>query len=483
MRALLTSVLIAVLAAASIPARAADHRDGPLATGDPAADLNDIYVFNNPNDPTEMVLATTYFPAANASSRFSDVVQYRTFLDNGAGPTGRDSITCTFTGGGSRFACTNPSGSLSASGPLNQTVTNGNLRVWAGLRDDPFFFDVDAFNRTRAAVAPRFTNPGINGFGSFNTLAIVFGIKRNAITNNQANPIVRVWGSATRIGDIGLTGGASGHFFDAANPGHGVIMEVVGPGTAGGPDRLVIYWATYDTAGNQMWLSGVGNISGTTAVVPVVRTALGRYPPLFGGTGPTVTSFGTLTFNFSNCNTVTMLVEPTQAGFIPVSIPLTRLTQIRNQPCTLLQAGQIDREGRPAINTALIDVLASTGKKDAYNRASDPSTWAPLFQAEMRSNATALDTLDGIVGNSLLPPDVLAAVLVDDRLAINTAVAACDAYLAVELGVTTQCGGRTFQRDVIDDSLGAIVGPGVSDNVGDDSTYLTDFPFMGAPRL
>jgi hypothetical protein len=52
----------------------------------------------------------------------------------------------------------------------------------------------------------------------------------------------------------------------------------------------------------------------------------------------------------------------------------------------------------------------------------------------------------------------------------------------VELGVTTRCGGRTLQRDVIDDTLGAIVGPGVSDNVADDNVYLSDFPFLGDPR-
>ncbi len=484
MRTLIRSVLFAVIAAIALPASAADHRDGPLATGDPAADLNDIYVFTNPNDSTEMVLATTYFPAANTSSRFSDVVSYRTFFDNGAATGARDSITCTFTGGGTRFSCTNPTGSLSASGPLNQTVTNGNLRVWAGLRDDPFFFDVDAFNRTRAAVAPRFTNPGINGFGSFNTLAIVFGIKRNAITNNQANPVVKVWGSTTRTGDIGVSGGHSGHWQDNANPGHAVVLEALGPAVAGGPDRLIAYWATYDNNGAQMWLSGVGDIVGTRAVVPVVRTAFARFPPNFRPQDVLQTNFGTLTFDFTSCTAATMLVSPVAntGGFNPISIPISRFTSIRNLPCTFFQAGQIDREGRPAINTALIDVLASTGKKDAYNRASDPAMWAAMFQQEMTNNATALDTLDGISGNGLLPPNVLASVLVDDRLIINTSVAACGAYLAVELGVTTQCGGRTLQRDVIDDSLGAIVGPGVSDNVADDSTNLADFPFLGTPR-
>ena len=471
--------LFAALSALMVPAWAADHRDGPLATGDPTADLNDIYLFVNPSDATELIIATTYVPAATANSRFSDAVQYRTFFDNGSA-NGKQVITCTFTMGGIRYTCSNASGSLSVTGNLNQTTRNGNMRVYAGLRDDPFFFDVDAFNRTRAAVAPRFTNPGVNGFGAFNTLALVFGIKSSALNNAGANPIVKVWGSTTRVGDIGVTNGITGHWYDSGNPGHGVVMEVIAPESPGGPDRLTTYWATYGLNGEQMWLTGVGNISGTRAVVPVLVTGAGRYPPLFTQP-PTKVNFGTITFDFANCNSATMLVQPVLTNFIPVSIPLTRLTGIKGLPCSFLQSGQIDREGRPAINTALIDVLASTGKKDMYNRASDPATWAPMFQMEMQNNLTALDTLDGITGNSLLPPAALASVLVDDRLVVNTSIATCGAYLAVELGVAGQCGGRTLEADVIDDSLGAIVGPGVSDFVADDSVNLSDFPFLGNP--
>jgi hypothetical protein len=70
---------------------------------------------------------------------------------------------------------------------------------------------------------------------------------------------------------------------------------------------------------------------------------------------------------------------------------------------------------------------------------------------------------------------------VDDRLVVDTGIATCDAYLAVELGVP-QCGGRTLARDVMDDTLGAVVGPGVSDYVGNDSAFLADFPFLAEPN-
>ena len=73
-------------------------------------------------------------------------------------------------------------------------------------------------------------------------------------------------------------------------------------------------------------------------------------------------------------------------------------------------------------------------------------------------------------------------MLVDDRLIIDVSKPACNEYLAVELGVAGKCGGRTLARDVIDDTFGAVVGPGVSDNVANDSTFLAAFPFLGEPN-
>lgn len=142
-------------------------------------------------------------------------------------------------------------------------------------------------------------------------------------------------------------------------------------------------------------------------------------------------------------------------------------------------AQQVDRMGRPGITTGVI----SSGNKDAYNRAFDRSQWAPLFQADIQSNLQALDSLDGIPNNLLLnDPAALAAVLVDDRLVINTSIPTCDEYLAVELGLTTACGGRTLPRDVIDDTLTALVGSPASDNVPLDSAFLVSFPFLGPPN-
>jgi hypothetical protein len=474
------SLATALAIAFAAPAFAADHRDGPLATNDPTADINDVYPFINPNDPSELIVALTAVPVASFNSHFSDVVEYKLHLDNGAAG-GQTTFTCTFPNEATRVSCRNASGTLTAEGGLNRTVANGNLRVWAGLRDDPFFFDLDAFNRTRTAIAPRFTSPGVNFFAGLNTMSIVFGIKHAQLTNNGANPTLKVYASTNRTGDAGIGNSMSGAWYDVANPGHGLVVHVIDGGPSPAPDKLVTYWAVYDNSGAQLNLYGVGDIASNSnsVTVPLASHTGGAFPPTSSGSR-VENQFGSITLNFTSCNSGTMTVAPTRSGFAPTTVSLIRLTQVLDLPCSLLSTGQIDRMGRPGINTALIDLLASTGKKDAYNRAVDPAGWAAAFTSEMTANLTALDSLDGISGNAVLPPATLASVLVDDRLIIDTRIATCNAYLAVELGVAGQCGGRTLARDVIDDTFGAVVGPGVSDNVANDSTFLADFPFLGS---
>ena len=475
--------VLAVALAAAFAANAADHRDGPLTTNDPTADINDVYTFVDPTDTTRTVIAVTAVPLATTNSRFSDVVDYKIHIDNGAA-NGTPTITCTFPAEATRVLCRGAGDTLYAEGPINRTIDADDLKIWAGLRDDPFFFDLDAFNRTRAAVAPRFTNPGVNFFAGANTLAIIMSIESARLTNNGANRTLKVYSSTTRTGDAGINGGITGLWSDPANPGHGLVLQVIGSGDADNlPYSTVAYWNVFTPQGAQLNLWGIGEVAAnaSSVTVPVNTSTGGNFPPASSGSAQ-VQSFGTLAFTFTDCNTATMAVTTTRAGYANTTVPLKRLTNTADVPCSLNSTGQIDRMGRPGINTALIDLLASTGKKDLYNRAVEPSGWAAAFQSEMQANLTALDTLDGITGNAVLPAAALAGVLVDDRLQINTSIAACDAYLAVELGVATNCGGRTLARDVIDDTLGAVVGPGVRDHVANDSTFLTAFPFLGSPN-
>jgi hypothetical protein len=195
---------------------------------------------------------------------------------------------------------------------------------------------------------------------------------------------------------------------------------------------------------------------------------------------------------------------------------------------------QIDRMGRPAINTALdhtFDANDTTKQqaKDAYNGAADPSMWATLqltvaqdvVAAQFEGNLGVIDSLDSsstTSGCSSAQSDAsveqplynktatgaaayqsLAGALADDELYVYTGVGTCTTYLGVEgafiLGAAnpTDCGGRAPSYDVIDVSYTALaIGLGpvlagtlVPDGIaGDDDPKSNDgtFPFLGAPH-
>lgn len=167
-----------------------------------------------------------------------------------------------------------------------------------------------------------------------------------------------------------------------------------------------------------------------------------------------------------------------------------------------LLARQIDREGRPAIATALIGPLADPGPRgvlrDEYNAAAQ-SAW-PGYRDEIRSNLAIYDGLDTQCGNQVLaaPGDntparynTLAGALADDRLYVNVSRSTCVQYLGVELNATgvrtnQDCGGRTPREDVIDVTFAALsndLSVPVGDNVDSDNVLQsdTDFPFEAAP--
>ncbi len=188
---------------------------------------------------------------------------------------------------------------------------------------------------------------------------------------------------------------------------------------------------------------------------------------------------------------------------------------------------QIDRLGRPAINTALngtfLNSAAKTAQRDAYNALHDPATFATAelrvgrtVTAEFAENLAIFDAFDrgaslagAGCGNAALfmqpvsatSYNTLASVLADDRLYVDTSKTSCNFYLSLEVDVVTggaiahtQCGGRAPSHDVIDTSYSLLISglngfnsstlePLTIDGV-DAHTDISDtaFPFLGAPH-
>jgi hypothetical protein len=206
--------------------------DAPATTADPAADINDVYSWM---DGTNMVLAMTVTPNAATGTTFSNATQYVFHTQSGAtyGATTapEKDIIATFdtTGKISLWVGTDEYVTGDASATTGLASADGKVKVFAGLRADPFFFNLSGFKAAVAAVdgleeAGSFqmipnndagctqidaahagvlrtllsTNPADGGvapndFAAFNALSIVVSVDASLI--NGGGPITAVWGS------------------------------------------------------------------------------------------------------------------------------------------------------------------------------------------------------------------------------------------------------------------------------------------------
>jgi hypothetical protein len=96
-----------------------------------------------------------------------------------------------------------PGATSSLTGAVGMTHTEGETSLFAGKRDDPFFFDLAGFNST-LDLANADGSVDFSGFGGtpvdalagLNTMAIVLEVPRSAVANG-ANPL-NVWATTGR---------------------------------------------------------------------------------------------------------------------------------------------------------------------------------------------------------------------------------------------------------------------------------------------
>lgn len=229
-RSLLGTGAALLLALGAAPALASDHRDGTAVTAAPETDINDLYTWMS-SDQKITYMVMTVFPAAGPAAKFSDSAYYvfhinsrGKFIDPMATPTSLD-IICKFDAQ-QRIECWG-AGEYVAGNPSILTglqSRGGKLRVYAGLRKDPFFFNLDGFNDFRSTIktalragqlqdndangCPNIAMPNTlttrlrerpsapgsvptDAFAKQNTLAIVVGIDTTLI--NPGGPIVSIW--------------------------------------------------------------------------------------------------------------------------------------------------------------------------------------------------------------------------------------------------------------------------------------------------
>lgn len=195
------------------PVTAADHLEAPLVQLDGRTDINDIYAFQSPSDPDNTVLVLTVNPAAGVLSptTFDPSGSYRLHIDTDGdakkdhtvrikfgevGPDGRQSVRVAGDAGEGR-------------GAVGEEVAldNGG-RAIAGVFDDPFFFDFQAFqDQVKGAGGPRTFCDGhqTDFFAGLNVSAVVIEVPSEDLTDGSST--IGVWAeTATEQGRVDRMG-------------------------------------------------------------------------------------------------------------------------------------------------------------------------------------------------------------------------------------------------------------------------------------
>jgi hypothetical protein len=226
-------------------ARAADHGDAPNVAGDQGADLADTFFFRDPNDNSKIFLAMTLhgfitpgeainfgvfdsratfrFEIENTGDAKADEFIEVTFSPKGA-TAAEPQIASVKLPGSKKVSFTAPTtpATFGATAPAPTITTDpaSGVQFFAGMVDDPFNFDIPAFNRFVASVKagspdPTLLSRGRDTFAGYNILTIALSFPADLIRGKDQATVIGVNSASLRrtesVGKAGLLK-ASGKF-------------------------------------------------------------------------------------------------------------------------------------------------------------------------------------------------------------------------------------------------------------------------------
>jgi hypothetical protein len=209
-RKIFITVFVCLVVAAAGILYAADHIDAPAVTNKPT-DITDVYVFRGQNPDNMVFVANTQgllSPAATADAGFDENTLIEFNIDNN-GDNVEDLV----------IQCIAKNGKMKVYGPAKPKVTgtisylninklsvqtditkygqeamsatgDNGVKVFAGPRDDPFFFDLVRFRQVIAGTASSFNNPGSDTFAGTNVMSIVVEVPKSLLGSNGT---INVW--------------------------------------------------------------------------------------------------------------------------------------------------------------------------------------------------------------------------------------------------------------------------------------------------
>ena len=219
-------------------ARASDHQDSPVTVNRPGADITDPYIFPAPDNPNNVVISmnvhplippgqamSTYFDPGvvyqmnfdgvdeNSKSLAQSITQSYVMQFVAGTPGSNQSITVYGPAHPSTLGNQTTLVPSSGQGTINKPFTVGNMKIFAGAREDPFFFDLSQFlkilpDRNGGNTAPSclpklgnntcpqgFNPPGVatDTLKGFNVLSIVVEMPRAALVAGCGGNRIAFW--------------------------------------------------------------------------------------------------------------------------------------------------------------------------------------------------------------------------------------------------------------------------------------------------
>lgn len=129
------------------------------------------------------------------------------------------------------------------------------------------------------------------------------------------------------VKDVG-GGGMNGTWYDHAADGHYVTIQRVHD-----DDTALVIWNTFDSAGKQAWIYGVGHVVGRHIHVDMSQNVGGRLQAGGAPAGLTVRAWGTVDIDLTSCLEATMSYHSSVPGFGNGHFPLDRLAYVSDFGC------------------------------------------------------------------------------------------------------------------------------------------------------
>jgi hypothetical protein len=145
---------------------------------DPAADIADHYMWHTEDGKLVAVMTFAGFAEAGDPATYDLDVLYGFHIDNNNDNVADIDIWCRFGTNGAMdeygIQCLDiPGAAAAVEGPVETNIDGGGgIMVYAGSREDPFFFDLDGFLATKMTETISFDSMN-DSFAGLNVTAIV----------------------------------------------------------------------------------------------------------------------------------------------------------------------------------------------------------------------------------------------------------------------------------------------------------------------